>query len=341
MLPSPSSFLNFEISHPLAILTLNRPKAYNALDLSMIQSIHMHLKKWQEDPSIQFIILRSALENVFCAGGDIKAVYQNQNDAHYVRTFFQLEYALNAIIYNYPKPIIALINGLTLGGGMGLSMHATYRVVNENASLGMPETTIGFFPDVGAGYFYNKLPEPLGLYLALTGTLVSPTQALGARLASHYVPSVKWEELVNDLKECSDKTSIERCLEKHHEPKDFSSDFPFVNVINECFNAGSVEEIFARLKKHPSQFAKDCYEKLLTKSPTSLKVTFKKFKQNKGWSLQEVLKQDFALSQNFIRHPDPIEGIRAQVIDKDKFPKWSPSSLREVSEEIVEELFEI
>jgi len=333
------SFINFEIFSHLAILSLNRPKAYNALDFETIQTIHQLLKNWQEDPSIQLIILRSEMDKVFCAGGDIKAVYQNQNDTDYARIFFRLKYDLNAILYNYPKPIIALINGLTLGGGMGLSMHATYRVVNENALLGMPETTIGFFPDVGSGYFYNKLPAPLGLYLALTGTLVAPAEALMTGLASHYIPCRKWGDLITDLKECSDKITIENCLERYHEPKEISSSFPFLDVINECFDARSVEEIFECLKKHPSQFAKGCYETLLTKSPTSLKVTFRKFKQNKGWSLQDVLTQDFALSQNFMKHPDPIEGIRAQVIDKDKCPKWTPSSLKEVTEEMVDSFF--
>ncbi|MBY0281518.1 MAG: enoyl-CoA hydratase/isomerase family protein [Alphaproteobacteria bacterium] len=322
-----------------ATLTLNRPKAYNALNLDMIQSIHMSLKKWRDDPTVGFVILQSHIDRVFCAGGDIKAVYQNQHNTDYVRTFFQLEYELNAIIYHYPKPIISLINGLTLGGGMGLSMYSTYRVVNENALLGMPETTIGFFPDVGAGYFYNKLAEPLGLYLALTGTLLSPKEALMTGLASLYVSSSKWGSLINDLKECDDKDTIEHFLERYHEPQDFSSNFPFLDVINECFTARSVEEIFDRLKKHPSKFAKDCHQTLLTKSPTSLKVTFKKFKQNKGWSLQDVLRQDFLLSQNFIKHPDPIEGIRAQVIDKDKSPKWNPSTLKDVSNEMVNSFF--
>jgi enoyl-CoA hydratase len=279
-------FISASTHKKSAILTLNKPKTYNALDLEMIQTIHMYLKKWQQNPSIQFIILQSGMDKVFCAGGDIKAVYQNQNNADYVHRFFELEYNLNAVIYNYPKPIIALINGLTLGGGMGLSMHTTYRVVNENASLGMPETTIGFFPDVGAGYFYNKLPGPLALYLALTGTLISPSEGLMTGLASHYIPSAKWESLINDLKECGNKNEVERCLEKHHEPLDFSSNFPFLSVINECFNTESVEEIFEQLKKNPSQFAKDCYKTLLTKSPTSLKVTFKKFRQNRGWPLQ-------------------------------------------------------
>jgi enoyl-CoA hydratase len=336
MLPS---FISASTYKKSATLILNRPKAYNALDLEMIQSIQEHLKKWKEDPFIQLIILGSGMDKVFCAGGDIKAVYQNQNNPNYVRTFFQLEYDLNAAIYNYPKPIIALVNGLTLGGGMGLSMHATYRVVNENALLGMPETTIGFFPDVGSGYFYNKLPQPLGLYLALTGSLVSPTEALMTGLASHYIPCSGWETLITDLKECRNKNDIEACLGKYHEPQEPSSAFPFLGIIQSCFDVKSVEEIFKRLENHPSQFAKDCYEKLLTKSPISLKVTFKKFKQNKGWPLKDVLTQDFALSQNFMKHPDLIEGISAQVIDKDKYPKWGPSDLEGVTEEMVDSFF--
>lgn len=335
----PNTFISESIERKSAILTLNRPKAYNAVDLEMLQTIHMELKKWQEDASIEFIILQSSMDNVFCAGGDIKAAYQKQNDPNYARTFFQLEYGLNAIISNYPKPIIALINGLTLGGGMGLAMHASHRIVNENALLGMPETTIGFFPDVGSGYFYNKLPEPLSLYLALTGSLISPSEAIITGLASHYVPSSKWQALKEGLKECRDKRGIEKCLERYHEPQNFARAFPFADVINECFSAKSIEEIFERLQSHASSFAKECYQKLLTKSPTSLKVTFKKFKQNRGWPLKTVLEEDFVLSQNFTRHPDMKEGIRAQVIDKDKSPKWTPSTLMEVTEEMVEGLF--
>lgn len=334
-----SPFISSQISSQCNTLILNRPKAYNALDLEMIQTLRMHLNKLQEDEAIQFIILQSSMDTVFCAGGDIKAAYQKQNDPDYARIFFQLEYGLNAVIYNYPKPIIALINGLTLGGGMGLAMHASHRIVNENALLGMPETAIGFFPDVGSGYFYNKLPDPLGLYFALTGALIYPCEAMKTGLATHYISLSKWESLIQDLKECSNKIDIEKCFERYQEPQNFAQAFPFADVINECFSANSIEEILERLQNHSSPFAKECYQKLLTKSPTSLKVTFKKFKQNKGWSLKAVLEEDFALSQNFIHHPDMKEGIRAQIIDKDKSPKWNPSTLEEVTEEMVERLF--
>lgn len=334
-------FISSSIQDKNVILTLNRPKAYNALDLEMVEMLRMRLKEWQQDPAIQFIILQSSMDTVFCAGGDIKAAYQKQNDPNYTHTFFPVEYELNGVISNYPKPIIALINGLTLGGGMGLTIHASHRIINENALLGMPETTIGFFPDVGCGYFYNKLPEPLGLYFALTGDLINPCEAIKTGLATHYVPSSKWEFLRNSLKECNDKIDIEKCLGQYHEAQDLSLAFPYFDAIEKFFSAKSVEEILERLKNHPSSFAQECHQKLITKSPTSLKVTFKKFKQNKGWPLKAVLEQDFALSQNFIHHPDMKEGIRAQIIDKDKSPKWNPSTLEDVTEEMVERLFNI
>lgn len=335
----PDHFIAASTQDKNAILTLDRSKTYNALNLEMIQTFHMHLKQWQEDPSIQFIVLRSSMDTVFCADGDIKAAYQNQDDPLFAHTFFQLEYELNAIIAHYPKPIIAFINGLTLGGGMGLAMHASHRIVNENALLGMPETTIGFFPDVGSGYFYNKLPEPLSLYFALTGDLINPCEAIKTGLATHYISPSLGEGLLNDLKDCGNKSEMEKCLGKYHEPQDLSLAFPYLDIIEECFSAKSVEEILERLQNRSSPFANECHQKLLTKSPTSLKVTFKKFKQNRGWPLKAVLEQDFALSQNFIHHPDMKEGIRAQIIDKDKSPKWNPSRLEEVTDEMVGGLF--
>lgn len=334
-----TSFISQSVYKKTLTISLTRPAAYNALNWEMIRAIQERLKQAQSDPSVQIIILQSMVDKIFCAGGDVKAIYQNQSNPNYTRAFFKSEYALNGLIGSFSKPIIALVNGLTLGGGMGISMPAQYRVANENTLLGMPETTIGFFPDVGAGYFYNKLSQHLALYLALTGTLLSPTEALISGLVSHYVSSSKWEDLICDLKECENRIGIENCLKIYHEPQELSQSFSCIDVIEACFSAQSVEDVLTQLESHPSLFAKNCHEKLITKSPTSLKVTFKKIKQNRTWSLKDVLDQDFTLSQNFVHHPDFMEGIRAQVVDKDRSPRWNPSELQGVTQEMISKLF--
>lgn len=327
--------------HAAGIITLNRPEAYNALNYNMVCAITDCLKNWQSNKDIALVTINSASEKIFCAGGDIRAAYYAMHQSEYaeLKAYFIKEYSNIYNIASYPKPILAFINGLTFGGGMGLAMHAHYRIVNEDARLGMPETTIGFFPDIGAGYFYNKLQPSLGLYLALTGDLIGPQLAIELGLASHFVTSSRWQALRKDVEQCRSKVAIEACL-KHYasSPQPNTSKLP-VKAIEECFNASSIEEILAKLENHHDPYTKTWRNTLLQKSPTSLKVTFEMMKRSQTMTLKEVIQQDLILSQNFINHPDFAEGIRAQLIDKDRNPKWSPNTLKDINSEMVERFF--
>ncbi len=326
---------------PISQITLSRPSAYNALNLDTINKIISELEKAKNSPDIKALLIRSSMDKVFCAGGDVKAAYyaKKENDMAYPEIFFKAEYQLNYLIATYPKPIIALINGLTLGGGMGLAMHAKYRVINEYAQLGMPETTIGFFTDVGAGYFYKNLPLSLNLYFSLTGNSLDCNQVLQYNLATHFVPKEQEKALLQDLSLCQTENEIVACLNKYHQTPPLMTSAINRDVVDACFKDDSIEAIFKRLKEHPSDFAQECLNLLLKKSPTSLKVVFELIKRSQKLSLKGILEQDFILSQNFMDNPDCMEGVRAQVIDKDKNPKWNPTKLSDVTDETVSKFF--
>lgn len=321
----------------VGLVTLQRPKALNALSLEMTQSIHETLNVWAQDPEIHLVILQSACEKSFCAGGDIRALWREGISYTQQLLFFREEYALNATLCIYPKPVIALMNGLTLGGGMGLAMHLPYRVVTEKAILGMPETGIGFFPDVGAAYFLNKVPEFFGIYMGLTGFHLPGAQAVSAGLGTHFVSSSSLEKLVLDfinLEEIS-VNDIEKTLEEYSLPSSFPAfDIQF-ELSHMCFSAPTIEEIFKRLESSKNPLATKTKESLLSRSPTSLKVTLAHFQKCQDLSTLDVLEQDFILAQSFLKDLDFFEGVRAQVIDKDRTPHWNPASLKEVTAEKV------
>jgi enoyl-CoA hydratase len=332
---------NVTKTHLISQIILNHPKAYNALNLEMIVGIMNLLESYQDSSDVKAIIIRSSMNNIFCAGGDIKAAYYAKIDGNiaYLENFFKTEYRLNHLISTYQKPIFILINGLTLGGGMGLAMHAKYRVANEHAQLGMPETTIGFFTDVGAGHFYQKLPPPLNFYFSLTGATLDYNQALQYGLATHFVSKLQEEALLKDLELCQNENEIVTCLNQYHQMPPPVVPTLDIDIIDACFKDDSIEAIFERLKEHPSDFAQETLNLLLKKSPTSLKVVFELIKRSRMLSLKEILEQDFTLSQNFMNNPDCIEGIRAQIIDKDKNPKWAPGKFSQVTDEAVSKFF--
>ncbi len=291
------------INNSLLTITLNRPEVYNALNLELTRSITDALEQALKNPDIKTILIRSSMDKVFCAGGDVKAAYyaQTEGNKSYTEEFFRAEYQLNYLISTYPKPIITLINGLTLGGGMGLAMHAKYRIVNEQAQLGMPETTIGFFTDVGAGHFYKKLPISLNLYFSLTGETLDYHQALSYGLATHFIHKEREEDLLKELEVCQSDRALSssnstlsssdlfRGSLQSPDPRNKSED-DNIDIINTCFKDDSIEAIFERLQEHPSTFAKECLNLLFKKSPTSLKVVFELIKRSKKLSLKTLVR---------------------------------------------------
>lgn len=302
-----------------AIITLNRPQRYNATDLETIQQITDFLSKYSRNNNIEKIIITSEHPKAFCAGGDIRAAYdaiQNQNIKHGL-DFFNAEYKLVYDLASYPKTIISIVNGLCFGGGMGLSMHNHLRIVTENAVLGMPETIIGFFPDVGASFRFAHFPKAWANFYALTGNNIAITHALKWNMADYFIPSTKLPDLLEAL---STNNPPDQIIKKFSKPNPeeliFGTDW-----IADIFS-NDLSTIFKSLKTYQHPEAQKTLHDLNTRSPLSLKITYKLLEMSAFLNLKKSLHLDHVIAMNFLKDSDFQEGIRAQVIDKDKQPKW-------------------
>ncbi|XP_053554590.1 3-hydroxyisobutyryl-CoA hydrolase, mitochondrial [Bombina bombina] len=329
------------------VITLNRPKALNALNLGMIKQIYPQLKLWEEDPETFLVIIKGAGDKAFCAGGDIRAVTEaGKAGESLAQDFFREEYILNNAIGTYKKPYVALIDGITMGGGVGLSVHGDFRVSSEKTLFAMPETGIGLFPDVGGGYFLPRLPGKIGLYIALTGYRLKGRDVQKAGIATHFVNTDKIASLENDLTslKCPSKDDIASVLDTYQKKSDDGVDKPFVlaehlDKINSLFDTNSVEEICEKLKQDGSSFATQQLKTLAQMSPTSLKITFRQLREGSSMTLQEVLTMEYRLSQACMRGHDFYEGVRAVLIDRDQNKQWKPAVLEEVTDEYIDSCF--
>ncbi|NXK05840.1 HIBCH protein, partial [Herpetotheres cachinnans] len=331
----------------VGVITLNRPKALNALNLPMIRQIYPQIKTWEQDPETFLIIIKGTGGKAFCAGGDIRAI----TDAGKVgdrlpQDFFREEYILNNAIGTCKKPYVALIDGITMGGGVGLSVHGRFRVATERTLFAMPETAIGLFPDVGGGYFLPRLPGKIGYYLALTGFRLKGRDVLKAGIATHFVESEKLPALEKDLvalkspstENIADLLNSYQMKSKVDQEKGFVLD-EHMEKINSLFSANSMEEIVKKLKQDGSPFAIKQLEAISKMSPTSLKMTLRQLREGASMNLQDVLTMEYRLSQACMRGHDFYEGVRAVLIDKDQSPRWKPAALEEVSDEFVDDCF--
>ncbi|XP_069790777.1 3-hydroxyisobutyryl-CoA hydrolase, mitochondrial isoform X2 [Narcine bancroftii] len=327
------------------VITLNRPKALNALNLSMIRQIYPQLKKWEQDHETSLIVIKGAGEKAFCAGGDIRAVTEaGKVGDRLAEDFFQEEYVLNNAIGNCQIPYVALIDGIMMGGGVGLSVHGHFRVATEKTLFAMPETGIGLFPDVGGGYFLPRLEGKLGLFLALTGFRIKGRNVHEAGVATHFVKSEKIQALEKDLVSLKSpsKEDVADLLNSYHVKSKDDDKFVLaehMDKINRLFKVNSVEEIIENLKEDGSPFALQHLEILKKMSPTSLKITFQQLEEGARKNLSEVLIMEYRLSQACMRGHDFYEGVRAVLIDKDQNPKWKPATLEEVTEEYLSSCF--
>jgi enoyl-CoA hydratase len=323
-----------------AHITLNRPRAINALNHAMVRRIGEALTAWEHDPAVETVVVTGAGERGLCAGGDIRAVHDDARDGDGTASaaFWRDEYHLNARIARYSKPYVAIMDGIVMGGGVGISAHGSVRIVTERSRIAMPETGIGFVPDVGGTHLLALAPGELGTHLALTGAAVGAGEALSCGLADHYVPSAALPDLVDDLAELP----VRQALERHVRPTPEGEPAGQREWIDSCFAAGTVEEIVQRLLAHGDPAAKETAETLLTRSPTALKVTLAAVRRARRLgSLERVLEQEYRVSCAALVTPDLVEGIRAQVIDKDRTPRWSPATLAEVTDADVERFFEL
>ncbi|KAF5295067.1 hypothetical protein FQA39_LY13218 [Lamprigera yunnana] len=329
----------FKSTPNAGIVTLNRPKSLNALNLSMVDKIYPKLREWE--PEKKLIIIKGVGEKAFCAGGDVRAIAEDgMKGGKLGSEFFRKEYALNGLIGRYKKPYIALIDGIVMGGGVGLSVHGDYRIATERTLFAMPETAIGLFPDVGGTYFLPRLQGKLGLYLALTGYRLKGSDVYKAGIATHYCDSQCLNEVENSLIECSNIDEINKVLEKYNKDdgKTFSLE-SVMNKINKCFAAPTVELIIKELERDGTEWANGTIAMLKKMSPTSLKVSLKALTQGSSMNLDQCLEIEYRIAVGCLRNKDFFEGVRALLIDKDQKPRWNPSLISEVTEGIVNNFF--
>ncbi|QBJ97599.1 enoyl-CoA hydratase/isomerase family protein [Rhodococcus sp. ABRD24] len=331
-----TSYIQTRVHGAVAEIVLDRPKALNALDASMIRDMYVPLLQWRDDETIEAVLVTSASDRAFCAGGDIKTVRQDSLDGDHaaVHEFFASEYRLNALIAEYPKPYIALIDGHAMGGGLGISVHGSVRVVTERAALAMPETAIGFFPDIGASHFLPRLTGATGMYLGLTGARASAADAITAGLATHFVPSERLAELADDLR----TGDIEAALGKHVQDAPVSDLAARMAEIDRVFGSGTVPEMVARLTGD-DEWTVRTRGALTSLSPTSLWVTAELIRRGAALTLEQCLAMELALGAEITRSHDFIEGVRAVLVDKDRNPRWSPDTLAGVDPTLIEALF--
>lgn len=345
-----TSSVLFDVRNGIGWIKLNRPRTLNSLNLEIATAIKEHLEAWKTNPDVALICVLGAGDKGLCAGGDIRDLYDHRasNIKEHASAFFTTEYLMDHAFWDFPKPILVYMDGIVMGGGVGLSVGATHRIVTERTKWAMPEMNIGFFPDVGSSYFLNQLPGAVGRYLALTSAVLTPEDVLYLGFADYYLEKKHWEGLeqalrdkywtvgnaIRDLNELLAKyckTTYENSTLKELQDK-----------INDHFSFDTVEEIVFSLEQASEKgdgWAGKTKNELLAKSPTSLKVALKQLQEGKGQSYVDCLRMELNIAMNFMTHHDFYEGVRSMLVDKDKNPRWDPESLEEVSTETVSSFF--
>ncbi|CAN5526336.1 enoyl-CoA hydratase/isomerase family protein [soil metagenome] len=327
----------------LGHLVLNRPKAINALTHAMVNTIAAALDEWEHDDSVSTVLITGAGERGLCAGGDIVAIYTDalHTDAGTgggaSARFWADEYALNARIARYPKPYVAFMDGVVLGGGVGISAHGSVRIVTERTRLGMPETGIGFVPDVGGTYLLSRAPGELGTHLGLTAGSITGSDAIALGLADHFVPSGSLAALAVALET---RDAVEAVTAVATEPP-ASTLLEQRDWIDGCYSFDDAAQIVATLAASSVDAAREAASVILAKSPTAVSVTLESLRRARSLeTLEQVLDQEYRVSLRFVQGTELVEGVRAQVIEKDRSPHWSPPTLGEVTRTDVEAYFE-
>lgn len=317
-------------------ITMNRPLALNALTLAMVDRIWEALLAWKSDPAVVLVLLDGAGDRALCAGGDVRALYDSREQGSTLaRTFWRNEYPLNALIGRYPKPFVAIQDGIVMGGGIGLSGHARHRIVTERSRLAMPETGIGLIPDVGGTWLLAHAPGAVGAYLGLTGEVMRAADAIYARFADAFIPSAKMAQLAERLVDAKGAPVEEtiRALAEDAGPPQLAARRA---DIEHAFGGDSVEAMLEKLRGMPSEWAQKTAATLAQKSPKSMKLTLAAVRnaQRLG-SLEAALDVEYRLCVRLFEDGEFIEGVRALIVDKDRQPKWSPARLEDVQPDLV------
>lgn len=332
--------LMIRVEHHLGRITLNRPEALNALSFSMIKTLQTQLDLWATDDTIHAVVIDAVPGRAFCAGGDVRALYElGRHAPEEALSFFWHEYRLNDSLHHYKKPYVVLMNGITMGGGVGLSLHGDYTLAAEAFLFAMPETAIGFIPDVGSSYLLSRCPSHVGMYLGLTGARIKAAEAYRLGLVHAVVEQEACSSLVNDL------TTTDLSVHPHEKVKAIVARYarglneteerlPY-SKINACFNQPSMLGIMEALEQEGSSWALDTYQTLRKKSPLSLCVTHALLREATTKTIRACLNLEYGVAFHCIQHHDFYEGVRALLIDKDNTPRWEPATIEDVSDEMV------
>ncbi len=327
------SYIRTQVANGVGEIVLDRPKALNALDQTMIDDMYRVLLEWGDDDAVELVLVTSASERAFCAGGDIRAIRENalSGDTAAITEYFSSEYRLNQLIAEYPKPYIALIDGAAMGGGLGISVHGELRVVTEKALIAMPETAIGFFPDVGATYFLPRLPEGVGLWLGLTGARLRGADAVAVGLATHFVPSDQLGEVARALREGRGPRAA---LENHRAP--VSTELPLAKIASYFPSDAAPAAILGGLRGAVNdEWAAQTAALFDGASPTSLDVTAALLRAGAQSSLAQCLERELHAAETITATHDFAEGVRAVLVDKDRNPRFAPPTLDAVDPAVV------
>ena len=322
----------------VGFVTLNRPTAINSLTQGMVTAMDATLTDWADDDRVGAVVVAGAGDRGLCAGGDVVAIYHSaQADGAQARQFWFDEYRLNARIGRFPKPYVALMDGIVMGGGLGIGMHGSVRVVTDTSKIAMPEVGIGLIPDVGGTLLLSRTPGLLGLHVALTGAPFSGADAIALGFADHYVPHAR----LQDFSTAIVADGVSAALRAHAEEPPSSELGAQREWIDDCFAGETITDIVAALRSHDEGPAQDAADLISTRSPIALAVTLASVRRAAGYTtLEEALIAEYRVSCAAVRSHDLVEGIRAQVVDKDRNPKWSPASLAAVTDEDVAAYFQ-
>jgi enoyl-CoA hydratase len=340
----------------MALVMLNRPGSLNALTLEMIRILSAGLTQWEDNKKVKAVLV-SGSGRAFCAGGDIKAAYatgmdyrRGKGNEKIMALYYGEEYQMNLRLFHYKKPVIAFMNGITMGGGFGVAGPARFRVATEKTVFAMPEVGIGFFPDVGSAYYLNNCPGHAGAYLAVTGNSVGPEDMLYAGLATHFIPSGSLQECEDALcramsglkssKQGAGAEQVAEILESFSAaPSGESLLEQNSDLIEKCFAHDSIMEILEALRWEDSDWAHETAKIILSRSPTSVVVSLEHLRRAHGQDFDTIIARDFTLAKHFLKEHDFYEGVRAAVIDKDKQPQWNPAKLEDITEKDIARYF--
>ncbi|UYY58362.1 enoyl-CoA hydratase/isomerase family protein [Sphingomonas sp. S2-65] len=320
-------------------IRLNRPKALHALNTAMGQAMLDALGAWEQDPAVEAILIDHAEGRGFCAGGDIRMIAESgAGDGKQAADFFRVEYRMNHRLFTYPKPVATFMDGITMGGGVGISLPARFRVATQNTKFAMPETGIGLFPDVGGGWYLSRLPGRIGEYIALTGHRLDGAECVALGLATHYLHAEHLDEAKARI--AADPGDIQAILDGLAAPTPEARILEHCSAIDRLFAADTLEGILAALEADGGEWAQQQRATLRTKSPQAMKVSLRLLAEGRTMpSFADEMRQEYAVATRVGRLPDFAEGVRAVILDKDNAPKWNPATPEAVTQDQIDAIF--